>query len=146
MIDPAVVEDIRSHVRGISTSARRRTLISDLREHLSLGEDGLWFVDYIGSVSKVIGNQAYVISALCRYRQLIIEKANELDAKSRELPKYLWLVHYHNKSAKQLFPSRRDLKITRSDVPASDEFLRRRSQIKLPPKTGVKKKQQARPS
>jgi hypothetical protein len=126
VIDPAVVKEIRDHLRSVATTSTRRDQIEELREHLRLGDDGLWFVDYLASMHKIIADQEYILSAIKRQRSLIIEKANGSGDQSKELPKYLWLVRYHNKSVKRLFPKLKSLKITRTDVPASDELLRPR--------------------
>ena len=65
-----------------------------------------------------------VEASLLRFKDIIIDKIDELPDNSLVLTKLLWLVRYHNASAKRLFPNNPSLKIGRSDVPESDELLR----------------------
>lgn len=124
IVDPIVIEHIRQHVGNASEKAQKRTIIDELKRHIRLGGDGLWFVDYLSSVSVTMGDPPEVESTMLRFKDLIVEKANDLDTGSLVLPKLLWLIRYHNTSAKRLFPRNATLKIKSTDVPLSDELLK----------------------
>lgn len=124
VLDPTVVQTIRSEVSRQKGTTAKRELIETLKHNVRLGEDGLWFVDYIGTAARTIGDATEVTAALGRFRSEIIARANAQKADSRELPKYLWLIRYHNRSVKRLFPTNKGLKIKSSDVPAADELLK----------------------
>lgn len=126
VLDPAVVQTIREVLRLQSGRTKIHRMITDLKCHVRLGEDGLWAVDYIGSIASTIKDQPEFIKTLLRYRNTIISKANALDATSPILPKFLWLIRYHNARSKELLPTATGLKIKSSDVPASDELLKPR--------------------
>lgn len=57
VIDPGVIQGIREHLRGAGTAGVKSELIAGLRDHVRLGDDGLWFIDYINSVRVVAGEQ-----------------------------------------------------------------------------------------
>ncbi|NIJ22056.1 hypothetical protein FHS95_003767 [Sphingomonas naasensis] len=132
VIDPAVIEQVRGHLKAVPSRSTKRNLIEDLKSHLRLGDDGIWFIDYIKSVS-LMNEAAYVRDALGTMRAFIIDKAESLPPSSLILPKYLWLIRYHNQSVGRVFPSARELKIRSSDVPAADELLKP-IRIKKPPR------------
>lgn len=124
VIDPAVVENIRAQLRTMQSEDRERT-INLLRIHLRHGDDGLWCIDYIASVtSRMDQDPGECVCALQRFRNTIIAKTNGIKSDSLVLPKYLWLIRYHNASVARLFSSEPSLKIRITDVPASDEFLK----------------------
>lgn len=123
VIDPGIIETIRDHLRGAGTVSTRAELITGLRDHVRLGDDGVWFIDYINSVSIVAGGD-FVRNGLPAIREFIIEAAQEFSGQPLILPKYLWQIRYFNSSVKRLFPADRNLKIRAADVPASDEFLK----------------------
>ncbi|MBW6528975.1 hypothetical protein KZ813_19215 [Sphingomonas sp. RHCKR7] len=123
VIDPAVVERIREHLHSVGSRAKKRTLIEDLKSHLHLGDDGIWFIDYIKSVS-LLNDADYVRETLFLMREFIIESALREQSDSLILPKYLWLIRYHNLSVGRLFDGERGLRITSADVPAADELLK----------------------
>lgn len=124
IVDPIVIEHIREHVGNASEKTKKRDIIADLKQHIRLGGDGLWFVDYLSSVSITMGDPPEVESTMLRFKETIVEKANKLRTDSLVLPKLLWLIRYHNSSAKRLFPTNKDLKIRNTDVPLSDELLK----------------------
>lgn len=124
IVDPIVIEHIREHVGNVSGKAQKRSIIEELKRHIRLGGDGLWFVDYLASVSITMGDPQEVESAMLRFKDSIVAKANALHTDSLVLPKLLWLIRYHNTSAKRLFPSNSILRIKNSDVPLSDELLK----------------------
>lgn len=126
VIDPFVVESIRAELRASAHSGGKDQLIAGLRDHIRQGDDGVWFVDYINSVWITMGDPAHVGDTLAKMRDFIIDEARRFADNPLVLPKYLWMVRYHNASAKRLLPHRRELKITAADVPASDEFLKQR--------------------
>lgn len=127
VIDPGVIETIRHHLRGAGTVSAKTELITGLRDHVRLGDDGVWFVDYINSVSIVAGRE-FVRNGLPAIREFIIESAQEFSNRPLILPKYLWQIRYYNRSISRLFPADRHLKIRAADVPASDEFLKPKRQ------------------
>lgn len=124
VIDPAVVENVRQHVKGLPNRQAKREAIDSFKQNIRLGEDGLWYVDYLSSVSHFMQDKTYVHNSLFRFKNIIIEKANREGSTSAVLPKYLWLIRYHNLTVKKLEPKNNNLKIKSSDVPASDELLR----------------------
>lgn len=134
IIDPGVVEMIRGHLSEAGTTSGRTELIVALRDHIRLGDDGLWFIDYINSVHIVAGAE-FVRNGLVKIRDFIIAAAQDFAHKPLILPKYLWQVRYHNASVRRLFPKDGALKIKARDVPASDELLKpARLKIRRPPK------------
>jgi hypothetical protein len=145
VIDPAVIEQVREHLRAVGSRTRKRDLIEDLKSHLRLGDDGIWFIDYIKSVS-LLNDPQYVRSTLSSMRDFIIGKAASFSEDSLILPKYLWLIRYHNQSVGRLFSDGKELRIKSSDVPAADELLKpvrlsatvpkRRSDVTIQTRTG----------
>lgn len=133
IVDPGVIEMIRRHISEAGT--KRAELIVALRDHIRLGDDGVWFVDYINSVHIIAGGD-FVRNGLAMIRDFIIAAACEFADKPLILPKYLWQVRYHNASVRRLFPKDGFLKIKARDVPASDELLKpARLKIRRPPKS-----------
>lgn len=57
VIDPGVIQSIREHLRGAQAAGAKTEMIAVLREHVRLGDDGLWFIDYINSVCFVAGEE-----------------------------------------------------------------------------------------
>ncbi len=124
VIDPTVIQHMREHIGGLSGIKSRRNCIDELKSHIRLGNDGVWFVDYISSVYRIMLPKSEVESALLRFKTIIIDMIDELPEKSLIITKFLWLIRYHNASAKRLFPANKELKIQRRDVPEADELLR----------------------
>lgn len=123
VIDPGVIATIRNHLRGASTVGAKTELLTELRDHVRLGDDGVWYVDYINSVSIVTDRQ-FVRNGLPGIRDFIVEAALQFSDQPLILPKYLWQIRYFNKSVARLFPDDQHLKIRATDVPAADEFLK----------------------
>lgn len=135
VIDPAVIAKVREHLRSVGSRTTKRGLIEDLKSHLRLGDDGIRFIDYINSVS-LLNEAEYVRDTLASMRGFIVGRASALPQSSLILPKYLWLIRYHNQSVARLFPGQRELRITSADVPAADELLKparlRKSSVSAP--------------
>lgn len=123
VIDPGVIESIRGHLSAATTGRGRTELIAGLRDHIRLGDDGVWFVDYVNSVHITAGSD-FVRDGLIAMRDFVIEAARKFEKQPLILPKYLWQIRYHNQSARRLFPKDPKLRIKAVDVPASDEFLK----------------------
>ncbi len=123
VIDPAIITTIRAHFGSAQTITERRRLISSFKEHLKLGGDGIWFVDYIHSVRRTGMSKTQHRSSLATFRDVIIKGANSHKPNSLVLAKYLWLIRYFNSSAKRLHADKPDLVIRRTDVPIADELL-----------------------
>lgn len=123
VIDPYVIEEIRSHLRVQAPGEGRQVLIDELRNHIRQGDDGVWFIDYMNSVART-SKADDMLASLGTIRAYIIEQAQALGSSSLILPKYLWLVRYFNQSVRRLFPASPAMKIRAADVPASDELLR----------------------
>lgn len=124
VIDPSVIADLRAHIRS-QPVAHRRTLISDLRDHIRQGDDGVWFIDFINS-ARVVNGPDEVREDLVGIRNFIVAEAGKFHSNPSVLPKYLWLVRYHNQSVRRWFPAHPELRIRTTEVPASDEFLKPR--------------------
>ncbi len=133
VIDPAVIEDIRAHLRTHPRGVARQTHINGLRHHIRQGDDGVWFIDYMNSVART-SKAVDMKASLAIMRAFIIEQAQAVNSSSLILPKYLWLIRYFNQSVRRLFPDSREMKIRASDVPASDELLRARARPVFKPK------------
>lgn len=125
VIDPTVIESIRRHLRTIASRGRKRSAIADLKNHIRLGDDGIWFVDYMSSIT-LMNDRAYVLSALVGMREFIIGEVHKLSPNSLVLAKHLWLIRYHNQSVRRLFPEQPALIIRSADVPEADELLKPR--------------------
>ena len=123
VIDPGVIEAIRGHLRGAGSTRTKTELIAGLRDHVRLGDDGVWFVDYINSVNIMAGRE-FVRERLPDVREFIVTSAQGFADRPLILPKYLWQIRYYNQSVTRLFPGEKHLKIRATDVPASDEFLK----------------------
>ncbi|MEG3172149.1 hypothetical protein U1708_07970 [Sphingomonas sp. ZB1N12] len=124
VIDPSVIADLRSHVRSRPVS-QRRALIADLRDHVRHGDDGVWFIDFLNS-ARVVNGSEVVEKALGGIREFVVAEARKFTSNPSVLPKYLWLVRYHNQFVRRSFRTRPELRVKTNEVPASDEFLKPR--------------------
>ncbi len=125
ILDPGVVQRIRGYLRGVGGGAKTE-LITGMRDHIRLGDDGVWFVDYINSV-RIVSGADLVRAGLPGIRDFIIRQAQRFADEPLILPKYLWQIRYYNQSIDRYFPEDRAIKIRASDVPASDQFRRPRA-------------------
>lgn len=134
VLDPEILETIRRRLKDEKTPRRKRDLITELKKHVRHGEDGLWYIDYIGSVARTTDDGPGMEASLSRVRDKIIEQANSFKANNPVLPKHLWLIRYFNERCAESYPKNRGLKIKGSDVPAADELLkpisRKRSKLR----------------
>jgi len=125
VFDPAAVSQVRDQAK-LGNYAARRKLILAVRKNLKLDQDGIWFIDYIANAYRRLESSEHR-RKMMKHREIIIASANELQPHSPVIAKYLWLIHYFNVSAKSLHEGVSGLKISRADVPLSDELL-------IPPK------------
>ncbi|WP_139278854.1 hypothetical protein [Sphingobium sp. YR657] len=121
VFDPAAVGQIRDQAK-LGNYAARRKLILAVRKNLKLDQDGIWFIDYIANAYRRLEASEHR-RQMMKHRKIIITSANELQPDSAVIAKYLWLIRYFNASAKSLHEGVTGLKISRADVPLSDELL-----------------------
>lgn len=120
LVDPEIIMALRSQAKAKGRDGS--ALITRARELLAHDADGLWFVDYI-KVALEFTTPHDHRSAMLAHRDEIMRVANALKPSSPVLPKYLWLIRYFNKSAKELHHGDKSLEIKRTDVPSSDRLL-----------------------
>lgn len=114
VIDPAVIR---------RASALKNPVFP---EHLiTLGADGVYFVDYLKACEEFCWKPHMVFAGLSLFtHKAMIETQlatlKEKGAKESIIQKYLWLVDYHNSTVARLFPQDDSIKFTHADDPTSE--------------------------
>lgn len=131
VIDPPLLKELRSNKMLRAPGRSTRGEISATRKYLRQGDDGLWYVDYLVSLSRLIADSDEHIDGMWKHREKILESAAHVNEDSRYLPKYLWLARYHNTVSRELYRGIKGLRIGRNDMPLFDELLL--PKLKRPP-------------
>jgi hypothetical protein len=92
---------------------------------ITLGEDGVYFVDYLRACEEFCWKPSLVFAgwSLATHKTMIetqLAKLKKDGAKESILQKYLWLVNYHNSTITRLFPEPSDIKFTHADDPSAE--------------------------
>lgn len=76
--------------------------IGYLRQLLSRGTDGIWFIDYLRAFESEVDHQEDYLRLLMDHRDLISEMLQNVSKVDSIVTKYGWLRNYHNRWVKQL--------------------------------------------
>lgn len=124
ILDPVLIKAVRDDKRLRSSQHTLDEEIQYLRRLVRQGDDGLWFVDYLGASATEFDEYEYYLEFLSRHKQMILEKASALEPTSPLLTKFAWLAKYHNSTVRRLkVPRDRMCRIANSELPILDELL-----------------------
>lgn len=98
--------------------------IAYIRNMVTRGDDGLWFVDYLAAIRGEMDQQELFPEYVDRHRAHIVAGATSAPARSRIFQKYLWLAHYLNGVVERC-GLEKELKLTQAEIPALDELADR---------------------
>lgn len=120
VIDTALIPELRKQRTTANPDYQHD--IQLVRQWMTQGDDGLWFVDYLRN-ARAAGAPDYHLPMMKRHRTMIIEQARGLDLSSALVPKFLWLAQYHNRVATKMHPDNESIRLGRKDIPIFDQLL-----------------------
>jgi hypothetical protein len=132
VIDPAALNIFRNDRQLWADHHDLEDEIHYLKAILQRGDDGLWFIDYLGAIRIELEEPSVEYPAfLRRHKALILENGVTGSKSSRVMYKYLWLVNYHNAACKRLVDAElaAELKINKTDFEWLEEFPETSSDI-----------------
>ena len=105
-----------------------------IRNLLTRGENGFWFVDYLRASSAELDDPELEVKYLLDHKRLVLERHNNSQTRAMALDKILWLANYHNKRVSVLSDkwfnhyqvSRIQFEITTKEIPELARLPRRR--------------------
>lgn len=126
VIGPEAFSALRHDERLVAEDHEADEDIAYIRQCLKLGDDGLWFIDYLAAFRSEMDEPERHPELVERHRALIIAGATSAPGHSRVLQKYLWLAHYLNDVVDRCRLDQ-SLRLTRADIPALDDLSDRPS-------------------
>ncbi len=95
IVDPGLLETLEEN--QLFDMMNRRQLMRQLSKCLKRDDDGLVFVDYLGFMGHVLGNdRGAFLNLVAKHKKLIDRNLRRFARNKKVLSKYLWLRKYHN--------------------------------------------------
>ncbi len=131
IIDQKTLDEMKSESRLRAKNASYDEEKEAIKKYLSQGEDGIWFIDYLGygcefSQSRTCLSAPHeqkiglVFDTLSKHKKAIVKIANKNSSKEEIFTKIKWLILYHNMKCESY--SRSDQKINHYDINITFEF------------------------
>jgi len=94
VVDPALIREFKKNnlLRNENHSLKQES--SYIKEMIRLGDDGLYFNDYLRSF--VTENPDLYLVFLKKHREIISESIKKYKDHNEIIKKYLWMANYHN--------------------------------------------------
>jgi hypothetical protein len=124
VVGPEVFEALRSDPRLSADQHDAADEIHYQKRLLRMGDDGLWFVDYLRAMDSELDEPLDYPGMLLRHRNAIISRGNEAPPASAALSKYLWLARYHNSTCRNRYGQNTtaNLLIADGEIPGLDSL------------------------
>ncbi len=94
VVDPALIREFKKNnlLRNENHSLKQES--SYIKEMIRLGDDGLYFIDYLRSF--ITENPDLYLVFLKKHREIISESIKKYKDHNEVIKKYLWMANYHN--------------------------------------------------